>query len=40
VFRRLRAAAPVSWQAERAGAGYWAVTRHGDVTAVLREPSV
>ncbi|HSK00694.1 MAG TPA: cytochrome P450 [Kofleriaceae bacterium] len=36
VFRWLRAHDPVSWRAT----GYWAVTRHADVTAVLRAPTV
>jgi len=40
VFRRLRAEAPVAWQRERAGTGYWAVTRYHDVVAVLRNPAV
>ena len=39
-FRRLRAEAPVSWQPESAGTGYWAVTRHADATTVLRRPEV
>jgi len=40
VFRQLRAEAPVAWQRERAGTGYWAVTRYHDVVAVLRNPAV
>src|SRR5882724_7923228 len=39
-FRRLRAEAPISWQPERNGRGFWAVTRYRDVIAVLRSPSV
>ena len=38
-FRRLRAA-PVAWHAEPGGRGYWAVTRHADVVAVLRNSAV
>lgn len=43
-FMRLREAAPVSWVGEPpvgpwpAGPGYWAVWRHADVKAVLRNP--
>jgi cholest-4-en-3-one 26-monooxygenase len=40
VFRRLRAESPVSWQPEPRGPGYWAVTRHRDVVAVLRNWSL
>ncbi len=36
VFRWLRANDPVSWRPP----GYWAVTRHGDVSTVLRTPAV
>ncbi|KIG19135.1 putative cytochrome P450 hydroxylase [Enhygromyxa salina] len=35
-FEWLRTRDPVSWQPE----GYWAVTRHADVAAVLRTPSI
>jgi cytochrome P450 len=43
-FELLREHAPVSWQPEHeigewpAGPGFWAVTRHADVTGVLRAP--
>ena len=43
-LRHLRDTAPVSWQDEHevgdwpAGPGFWAVTRHADVTHVLRTP--
>lgn len=37
-FRRLRRESPVSWQPEPGGAGFWAVTRHADVLAVLKNP--
>lgn len=45
-FARLREAAPVSWVDEpavgpwSAGPGFWAVWRHADVKAVLRNPKV
>lgn len=45
-FRRLRDERPVAWQEEPAvlgwpaGSGYWAVTRHGDVKHVLRQPAI
>jgi cytochrome P450 len=40
LFARLRAEAPVAWQRERQGRGFWAVTRYHDVQAVLRNPAV
>jgi len=40
LFARLRAEAPVAWQPERHGRGFWAVTRYHDVQAVLRNPAV
>jgi cytochrome P450 len=40
VFRDLRANAPVSWQAETKGPGFWAVTRHADIVHVLRTPAL
>jgi len=36
-FARLRREDPVRWQARPAGMEYWAVTRHADVLAVLRD---
>ena len=36
-FRRLRAEEPVTWVEEEGGAGYWAVTKHADVTEVSRD---
>ena len=39
-FAQLRAEAPVAWQRERQGRGFWAVTRYHDVQAVLRNPAV
>jgi cholest-4-en-3-one 26-monooxygenase len=40
LFRDLRAHDPVSWQTEPGGRGFWAVTRHADVVAVLKNPHV
>ncbi|MBX3160048.1 MAG: cytochrome P450 [Deltaproteobacteria bacterium] len=40
VFQHLRTHDPVSWRPERRGSGFWAVTRHRDVLAVLRTPKV
>jgi cytochrome P450 len=40
VFRHLRTHDPVSWQAERHGRGFWAVTRYQDVVTVLRTPKL
>jgi cholest-4-en-3-one 26-monooxygenase len=40
LFARLRTEAPVAWQPERHGRGFWAVTRYHDVQAVLRNPAV
>jgi cytochrome P450 len=40
VFRDLREHEPVSWRAEKAGRGFWAVTRYHDIVSVLRTPSV
>ena len=37
-LRRLRTEAPVSWQTEPGGRGFWAITRHADVMTVLRDP--
>ena len=39
-FKQLRAESPVHWQAERDGAGFWAVTKYEDVKFVSREPSL
>lgn len=38
-FRRLRREAPIVWQAEPQGPGFWAVTRYADVLAVLKSPA-
>jgi len=39
LFRRLRAEAPVSWQPEANGTGFWAVTKYADVVQVSRDPA-
>src|SRR5581483_4465699 len=40
VFTRLRREAPVAWHPERAGAGFWCVTRYADVVDVNRDNPV
>jgi cytochrome P450 len=37
LFRRLRAETPISWHPERAGPGFWVLTRHADVVQVSRD---
>jgi cholest-4-en-3-one 26-monooxygenase len=37
-FRRLRAEAPVYWQPEKAGRGFWCVTRYADLMAISKDP--
>jgi cholest-4-en-3-one 26-monooxygenase len=37
-FRQLRKEAPVSFQREPGGRGFWAVTRYDDVVAISRDP--
>ncbi len=37
LFARMRAEAPVCWQPEPAGPGFWALTKHADVLAVSRD---
>lgn len=39
-FAALRAQAPVSFQAEAGGRGYWAVTRHADVVFASKHPEL
>jgi cholest-4-en-3-one 26-monooxygenase len=39
-FAVLRREAPVFWQREPNGPGYWAVTKHADVMAISRNPKV
>lgn len=36
-FAELRRSAPVWWQRERDGAGYWVVTRHADIVSMERD---
>ena len=36
-FRRLRTEAPVHWQKEREGPGFWLLSRHADVVLVSRD---
>jgi linalool 8-monooxygenase len=38
VFARLRREAPVAWNAEDDGRGFWAVTRYEDIVAVSKNP--
>jgi linalool 8-monooxygenase len=40
VFTRLRREAPVHWNPEVNGAGFWAVTRYNDIVAVLGKPDI
>ena len=37
-FKRLRAEAPVYWQPEQVGKGFWALTRYADLVAVSKDP--
>jgi cholest-4-en-3-one 26-monooxygenase len=37
-FTRLRAEAPVHWQPEKVGKGFWAITRYADLLAVSKDP--
>lgn len=36
-FARMRAEAPVEWTEYQGGEGFWSVTRHADITAMLRD---
>jgi cytochrome P450 len=36
VWKQLRATAPIIWQEESSGPGFWAVTRYSDVVSLLR----
>jgi linalool 8-monooxygenase len=38
VFARLRREAPVYWNPETDGPGFWALTRHVDIAEVSRQP--
>jgi linalool 8-monooxygenase len=40
VFARLRREAPVYWNPEADGAGFWALTRHADIVEVSRQPEL
>src|SRR5712671_6288896 len=40
VFARLRREAPVAWNPEENGRGFWAVTRYEDIVAVSKNPKV
>ena len=40
VFARLRKAAPVYWNPEADGAGFWALTRYADIVEVSRQPEL
>jgi len=40
VFRELREHEPISWRTEKAGRGFWAVTRYHDIVSILRTPGV
>ncbi|HEV2650753.1 MAG TPA: cytochrome P450 [Rhizomicrobium sp.] len=40
VFARLRREAPVYWNAEADGKGFWALTRHADIVEVSRQPAL
>jgi len=40
LFAELRRRAPVYWNPEADGAGFWAVTRHADILEVSRQPEV
>lgn len=38
-FQRLRVEAPVYWQAEQSGRGFWVITRYEDLVAVSKDPA-
>ena len=38
-FQRLRVEAPVYWQAEQNGRGFWVITRYEDLVAVSKDPA-
>jgi linalool 8-monooxygenase len=40
VFARMRREAPVAWNAEDDGRGFWSVTRYEDIVAVSKNPKV
>ena len=39
-YEWLRANAPVYWQEEANGSGYWAITKYEDICAISRNPEV
>jgi linalool 8-monooxygenase len=40
LFARLRREDPVYWNAQADGPGFWAVTRHGDIVDISRQPEL
>ena len=40
VFRRLRETAPVCWNPEAKGPGYWVITRYDDVERISKQPKL
>ena len=40
VFARLRREAPVYWNPETDGAGFWALSRHADIVEASRQPEL
>ena len=40
IFIRLRREAPISWNPEANGRGFWAVTRYDDIVTVSKAPKV
>jgi cholest-4-en-3-one 26-monooxygenase len=40
MFKLLRREAPVYWHPERAGAGFWAITKYADLKAISRNPTL
>jgi cholest-4-en-3-one 26-monooxygenase len=40
MFKVLRREAPVFWHPEKAGAGFWAITKYADLKAVSKNPSL
>ena len=40
VFRRLRESAPVHWNPEAKGPGYWVITRYDDIERISKQPKL
>lgn len=40
VFRRLREEAPIFWNTEKDGAGYWVVTKYEDIVQISKKPKL